>query len=184
MIKIPMIYFISGVSGVGKTSVLIHFKRLLPLSEFDIRDFDERGVPDGGGPAWHDNETLFWLNIAAENAMHNKSTIICGFQNPQRFKMVHNKMKHPSAKLFLLHASGDTIRQRLVGRYPTPESVQEINRASGVPLEEFIENNVSFASTLRTIFENEGALVVETDNKTSEEVAKEIVGDVLTLSLI
>jgi isoleucyl-tRNA synthetase len=42
------IYFISGVSGVGKTSTLEQLKKILPQSAFDVRDFDERGVPEFG----------------------------------------------------------------------------------------------------------------------------------------
>lgn len=61
------IYFVSGVSGVGKTSTLEQLKKLLPANIFDVRDFDERGVPDGGGPLWHNNETHHWLDVAALN---------------------------------------------------------------------------------------------------------------------
>ena len=175
MKKIPEVYFISGVCGTGKTSTLAHLKKLLPADLFDIRDFDERGVPDGGGLEWHNGETSYWLQIASENAKQGKSTIICGFANPEIFKNVHKKEKHPPAQLFLLHASGETIRQRLLGRYPTDESVKEINRASGVPLNEFVENNIAYAPELRSIFEKEGSPIIDTDAKTSEEVAQEIV---------
>jgi broad-specificity NMP kinase len=179
MYKVPQVYFISGVCGVGKTSVLGHLKKILPLDAFDICDFDERGVPDGGGRVWHDNETLHWLDVATDNATKNKSTIICGFANPERFKEVHQKEKHLPATLVLLHASSDVLRNRLLGRYPTPESVAEIHRASGQPLDVFVEGNVSFAPELRTIFEKEGEPIIDTDGKTAEEVAKEIVKDIL-----
>lgn len=172
--KGPEVYFISGVCGVGKSSVLKHLKALLPADRYDIRDFDERGVPDGGGLEWHNNETLYWLEAAKENAKVGKSTIIGGFAEPERFKKVY-KTEHPKATLFLLHASGDTLRKRLYGRYPTSESIKEINRASGVPLDEFVANNVSYAPELRTIFEKEGAPIIETDTLSSEEVSKEIV---------
>ncbi len=175
MQKDQKVYFISGVCGVGKSSVLKYLKKLLPVNLYDVRDFDERGVPDGGGLEWHNNETLYWLGIATENARNNMSTIICGFAEPERFKKVYKKEQHPPALLFLLHASSDTIRQRLLGRYPTSESVHEIRRASGVPLNEFVENNVSYAPELRTLFEKEGAPIIDTDVKTSEEVAQEIV---------
>lgn len=175
----PQVYFISGVCGTGKSSTRTHLKEILPTASFDVRDFDERGVPDGGGPAWHDKETEHWLDVAAENAKRGVSTIVCGFAEPERFKKVHKKEKHPQATLFLLHASSDTIRKRLLGRYPTLESVKEINRASGVPLNEFVENMISFAPQLRTIFEKEGMPIIETDTKTSREVAQEIAGAIL-----
>jgi len=174
MQKNPQVYFISGVCGVGKSSVSKHLKEILPINEYDIRDFDEKGVPDGGGYEWHDNETLCWLEIANKNAKDKKSTIICGFADPTRFWTIHNKQKHIPAKLFLLNASAKTIRNRLIGRYPTAESIQEINRASGVQLDKFIENNISYALILYNIFKKENLPIIEADAKTPIEVAREI----------
>ena len=42
------IYFISGVSGVGKTSVMMELKKI-EGAFFDVHDFDERGVPAAAG---------------------------------------------------------------------------------------------------------------------------------------
>lgn len=169
------IYFISGVCGVGKTSTLLHLKKILSGDLYDVRDFDERGVPDGGGQIWHDGETKHWLKIAAANAKNGKSTVITGFTNPDQFKTVYDIDKNIPAQIILLNASGNTIRTRLYGRYPTPESMQEIHRASGISLDAFVENNTSFAPTLRTIFERNGFPIIETDDRTSEEVAQEVV---------
>lgn len=169
----PKIYFISGVSGVGKSSVMKDLKDLLPQDKFNIRDFDEFGVPDGGGDAWHSNATLNWLDISAENAKQGKSTIICGFNEPERVRKVH-QAHHPSFELILLHASSETIKKRLLGRYPTKESEKEIERASGGTLEKFIENNMTYSPTMRALFEKENCFIIETDTKTPTEVAKEI----------
>ena len=174
MQKNPQVYFISGVCGVGKSSVLKHLKEILPVDEYDIRDFDERGVPDGGGQEWHNNETLYWLEVANENAKHKKSTIVCGFADPTIFWTIHNTDKHLPATLFLLNASAETIRNRLMGRYPTPESIQEINRASGIQLDKFIEGNISYAPVLYNIFKQENSPIIETNTKTPLEVAQEI----------
>ncbi len=174
MSKAPQAYFISGVSGVGKSSAMKSLKATLPADAFDLRDFDERGVPDGGGPAWHDAETSHWLEVAGENAKQRKSTIISGFQNPEKFKTLYDPTRHVPATLILLNASGETIRKRLLGRYPTAESVKEINRAAGMPLEQFVEQCVAFAPTLRNIFERAEAPIIETDGKTPEEIAQEI----------
>ncbi len=171
----PKIYFISGVCGVGKTASLKELKKKLSETDYDIRDFDERGVPDGGGPKWHTEETLNWLKIATENATNGKSTIVCGFQNPEDFNKLYDHTEKIPATLILLNASSDTIHQRLLGRYPTKESILEINRASGVPLDKFVADIISFAPTLRDIFKNENYPIIETDNKTQEQVANEII---------
>ena len=45
------IYFISGASGVGKTSVIKHLKGILP-ENYEVHDFDETGVPDDADHIW------------------------------------------------------------------------------------------------------------------------------------
>ncbi len=170
----PKIYFISGVSGVGKSSALEHLKKLLPQDKFDIRDFDERGVPAGGGSAWHKKETANWLSVGTENARLGKSTIICGFNEPKRVRLVQDET-HPVVELILLHASGDIVRKRLLGRYPTKESEKEIERAAGKPLIQFAEECATYAPKLRDIFSKEGCRIIDTDTKTPLEVAQEIV---------
>ena len=177
-------YFISGVCGVGKSSVLVHLKEILPTDKFDVRDFDERGVPDGGGPAWHNVETLHWLMIAAENAKAGKSTIVCGFENPEDFRKLFKEGEHLTVALILLDASSDILRARLSGRYASPDSVKEINRASGVPLGKFVEDNISFAPKLRAIFEEEGSPIIDTDNKSPDEVAREIVETIINTNSV
>lgn len=169
------IYFISGVSGVGKTSTLEHLKKILPQNAFDVRDFDERGVPDGGGSVWHDNETRHWLDVAMSNAKIGKSTIISGFTNPEQFKKIHKPESDIPAQIILLDVSPDILRKRLYGRHMTPESKKEIERAAGVSLNNFVEQCVSFAPKLHSIFEQNGFPIVNTDNKTPEMIAQEIV---------
>lgn len=169
------IYFISGVSGVGKTTTLKHLKNMLDSSLYDVRDLDERGVPDGGGFEWLNNETRYWLDVAKENAKKGKSTIICGFANPELFEKVYKKDEDIPAVIILLHASPQIIRTRLEQRHTTPESIQEIERAAGVSLEQFIQNNTSFSPELKKIFETRNLPIVDTDNKTPEEVVEEII---------
>ncbi len=171
MNTVPKAYFISGVSGVGKSSVISHLKELLPTNAFDIRDFDERGVPDGGGPVWHDAETLHWFDVAKQNANDGKSTIITGFANPEKLFQICTDT-HPLVELILLHASGETIRKRLLGRYPNLESVMEIERAAGTTLPKFVENCVSYAPKLRELCEKAGCSIIDTNHKTPKEIAE------------
>ena len=169
------IYFISGVCGVGKTSAVKCLKKMVSTDKYDIHDFDERGVPDGGGPVWHDAETRFWLETAATNAKEGKDTIISGFANPDQFKKVYRSGTDIPAQLILLTSSDETLRTRLQNRHSTPATIKEINRASGVSLDTFIEDNVSFTPTLRTIFKNNHFPIIDTNGKSPEEVAREII---------
>ncbi|RJQ31045.1 hypothetical protein C4572_03180 [Candidatus Parcubacteria bacterium] len=49
-------YFLTGVSGAGKTAVIQPLKALLGVG-FEVHDFDERGVPDNAGHEWRFEET-------------------------------------------------------------------------------------------------------------------------------
>lgn len=169
------IYFISGVCGVGKTSVLGYLQDKLDKKKYDMRDFDERGVPDGGGLEWLKKETRHWLNIAKDNAKEGKSTIVCGFANPELFSDVHQEGVDISAQIILLDASADTIRIRIKKRHDTPKSIKEIERAAGVSLNEFIESNAKFSTEFREIFEKRNLPIIQTDNLTPEEVSQEVV---------
>lgn len=169
------IIFISGVSGVGKTSVKDHLKSLLSPELVDVRDLDERGVPDGGGIAWLLSETRHWLDVAKTNAQEDKDTIICGFANPELFEQVYNKENDIPAEIILLDASSGVIEQQLRGRHTTHESLREIERAAGKPFDEFVAGCVSFAPTLRAIFEKHSYPIIDTDNKTPSEVAQKII---------
>lgn len=168
------IYFISGVSGVGKTSTLEYLKKILPQGTFDVRDFDERGVPDGGGSKWHDDETRYWLDVATSNAINAKNTVVSGFINPEQFKKIYNTDKDIPTQIILLDVSADVLRKRLYSRHAAPESKLEIERAAGVPLDEFVEQCVSFLPKLRLIFEQNNFPIVDTDNKTTEVIAQEV----------
>ncbi|MFH1472925.1 MAG: AAA family ATPase [bacterium] len=169
------IFFISGVSGVGKSSTMECLKKLLPEDRYDVRDLDERGVPDGGGLEWLNNETRYWLDVAKKNASDGKSTIICGFANPELFKEIYKQDEDIPAQIILLHASGEVLRKRLRNRYSTPESIKEIERASTLSLDKFIENNIEFAPKFREICEKYQCPIIETDYKTPVEIAEEIV---------
>lgn len=169
------IYFISGVSGVGKTSTMNYLKDKLPSDGYDIIDMDERGVPDGGGLEWLNKETRHWLGVAKQNASSGKSTIICGFANPESFKEVYKQDEDVPAQIILLHASENILENRLRNRHSTPESIKEIERAAGIPVDQFIKNNMEFAPKFRKIFEEHRYPIIETDDKTPEEVVKEII---------
>ena len=79
-------------------------------------------------------------------------------------------------KFILLDANEGTIEQRINGRYKTEESKKELKRATNCTVEKFIKNNTSFLATLRNICEkDERCNVVDTINKSSENVAKQVI---------
>ncbi len=169
----PKIYFISGVSGVGKSSLIPHLRALLPVDRYDVHDLDERGVPDGGGKAWHDKEMRHWIDVGNENATKGISTIICGFAQPEGLAEVGLEGDLEVCPV-MLDASDDTLRSRLIGRHTTPQSIAEIERASGKPVSEFIDKMVADAPLVRDLFKKHSCTIVNTDGKTPLETAGEI----------
>jgi len=170
----PKIYFVSGVCGVGKSAVIPHLKNFLPKDRYDVRDFDERGVPDGANHAWRKSEVKKWLEIGTEAAQRGVSTIICGFVKKKDFEE-EEKEDSLEIEVILLDADAKTIRKRLVGRYSKDGVFDETQKVIGKPVNEFIESNVYYCPIMRKESVEDGAKIIDTSNLTPEEVAKRVV---------
>lgn len=166
------IYFVTGVSGIGKTT-LIQYLRPLLGNGFEIHDFDERGVPNNAGRQWRLDETQYWINLGLKNFDKGIRTIICGFARP-------SEQNNPSVYFILLDADEETIQQRLWSRYQTPESIAIIEKVSGKSIEQFIQDNMNFLRVMKTEAIQHGIPIINTNRVAPQgvaaEVAKQIVG--------
>ena len=170
---LPKLFFITGVCGAGKSSVLQFLKKMLPNDAYDVRDFDSRGVPNNATREnWRFPETKHWIALANENAKKGITTIITGFANPEELPLLRSE-NDIETECILLDASKETIRARLTKRN-TPEALADLERVVGGSADAFIENNISFASKLRTICEEHHCAIIETDDISPEEVAMKI----------
>jgi broad-specificity NMP kinase len=169
----PKIYFISGVCGVGKSSLIPHLKNILPTDKFDVRDFDERGVPDGADRNWRKGEVKNWLEVGKLSALEGISTVVCGFVKRTDFEEASNK-NIPEIKTVLLDADSKTIRERLAGRYSVNGIFDETKKVIGKPVTEFIESNVYYCDIMRKECMEEGWDVIKTPGLTPEEVARKV----------
>lgn len=163
--------FVTGVSGVGKTTVIDHLKPLLG-ADFELHDFDERGVPDNVDRQWRIDETKHWTELGLENSGKGIRTIICGFARPSEIT------EDDSVGFILLDADEQTISRRLLNRYQVPGSVEGLERTVGKPLEQFVEENVNFASVLRDEAAGAGVKIIDTSEIPPEQVAQEIVEEI------
>jgi len=166
----PRIYFITGVCGAGKSTTIPYLKSLFNGKDYDIHDFDERGVPENVDRKWRMKETEYWISLGEENIKNNISTIICGFANPK--EAIHNNKDY--IKFILLDADNETIKQRLGKRYCDEKGVEELKRTSGETPEEFIRANIRYTSKFRKICKQYGCKIIDTTNLTPEEVTKQI----------
>lgn len=109
-----LIIFITGVSGVGKSSVVPKLRELMP--SFAIHDFDEVGVPEDVDVAWRLKTTDHWLKQAKENMSQGKSTIICGVSKPEEV-LDSSEFSHTlNLRFGLIKISDSLIRERLTER--------------------------------------------------------------------
>lgn len=168
-----MMYFISGVNGVGKSSVMPHLRTLLPESEFTIVDFDSRGVPDGADRSWRIAEATHWAGEGTKASAAGKKLIVCGFVKPQDFADLPEEIRS-EIKILVLDADEETVRARLVGRY-TKDGVFDPNqRVIGKPVTEFIDGNVWYAKKMREESAEDGLPIIDTSGLSPMEVAQQI----------
>lgn len=172
--KSNKIYFISGVCGSGKTTQIPHLKKLLQTGKYDIRDFDEFGVPAGGGREWLISETRKWLGIGTENARKGISTIICGFARPMDIDNLKEEGM-PEIEVILLDADSKVIRSRLIERYSKNGVFDEHQTVVGMPVNDFIESNVNYVNTMRAECMNARCPIVDTTLLGPEAVARLVI---------
>lgn len=167
------IYFVFGVNGVGKTTLMQRLKQRLSDEYFCVYDFDERGVPNNADKSWRQAETLHWVNTAIVNAKNGKSTIVCGFLKIPEIQAALEGSKLES-RLCLLDADEAAIAQRIRGRYLTDESLRDLERTTGKTVEKFVSDNVWVSNKLRNAAQEARAHIIETSSKAPEKVADEV----------
>lgn len=172
IIIMSKIYFITGVCGVGKSAIMPYLSLLLPKEEYDVRDFDERGVPENANRDWRISEAKHWIEEAEKNI--SKKMVVCGFVKYPDFQDEVNE----KVVFILLDARPETIRQRLIKRYSKENVFDESQKVIGRPVNEFIESNVYILEQMRDMFKEKGC-IIETSDLTPERVAKEVADIIL-----
>jgi len=164
-------YFVSGVSGVGKTSSMEILKRDLP-EQYVVKDFDSRGVPKGGGRPWRLSETQYWIMEGKRIALDGKVLIVCGLANPEELAVME-ETKQVDVKVILLDAPGEVIAQRLNKRNSDQKVRAGLEQAVG-SVDAFIKGSSDFAPILRDICIAANVPVIDTADLTPDEVVTEI----------
>lgn len=113
--RLASIIFITGTSGAGKTTLRELLTAHLPPQHFVVYDVDQNGVPSNADQQWRQSITNYWLTKAHENALQNKSTIICGVTVPAEVLELSKCSKIP-IYFGLIKIADTIIRQRLQQR--------------------------------------------------------------------
>jgi broad-specificity NMP kinase len=173
------LFLITGVNGIGKTTLIKELTAKLDKNTFAIHDFDERGVPDNADKNWRQSETSHWVEVGKNNKKNGIATVVCGFM---KFTEIHDSLSlyDTEAKVCLLDANEAVITGRILGRYTTPESVMELDRTTGKTPEKFAADNVWVSSKFRTEAKEAGYFIVDTSKLSPAEVGEEISAWILT----
>lgn len=161
------IFFISGVNGVGKSSIIPYLNSLLPIEKFEIHDFDERGVPDKADSNWRISETKHWLDEGLSLAEKNKSLVVCGFVKLTDFPD-YNDLE---VIKILLSARPEIIRERLKKRYTKDGIFDESQKVIGKTINIFIDDNIYILDQMKKMFEQSNCPIIDTSKLSPEEVA-------------
>jgi RNase adaptor protein for sRNA GlmZ degradation len=164
------IYFITGVNGVGKSTLIPILEDRLDPAAFAIHDFDERGVPDSADSVWRLSETIHWVQAGEDNAKKGVSTVICGFVKAKEISQAAEE-SGAEIEVCLLEANDEAIEARIMSRYATPESLQELERTTGKTLEKFVQDNIWVAGKFREEAIQAGWLILNTSDLRPEQIA-------------
>jgi putative ribosome biogenesis GTPase RsgA len=173
-----MIYFITGSSGVGKSTLVKSLKDKL-LADFKVHDFDEVGVPHGADLSWRLATTRKWIETAKENSLNNISTIIVGLTHPDE---VNEIAVRESVKIsyVMLEVDDDELKKRLMAfRFSTPERIENLMKYEKVTPEEFFENNKRHVQKIKEEALGYDAIFIDTTHKSPEDVAGEVLQRIL-----
>ncbi len=170
------IFIVTGVNGIGKSTVIPEIIKRLDSTKYAVHDFDERGVPDNADKSWRETETIHWLEVANQNAEVNVVTIVCGFMKITDIEYAMSSIPHVKVEVCLMDGSSEVIIERLTQRYQTSESLVELKRTTGKTTEKFIEDNLWVSAKFREVAKERGFRIIDTSKKTPAEVADLIVG--------
>lgn len=151
----PNVYIVTGTSGAGKTTIIPDLRDL--LNDFVVYDGDSIQIKD------YNVAKCNWLRIARSNALSNIGTVICSTIVPENLVECDHLEYFENIFYINLEIEDDTVIKRLQNRNWNKE---------------MIDNYVHFSNWLKqnknTAF-NPPLHVINTEDKTPLEVAKEVV---------
>jgi energy-coupling factor transporter ATP-binding protein EcfA2 len=167
------IFFVIGSNGVGKSTLVDLLKRSL-ISDFEIHDFDERGVPNDANKSWRQTELLYWLTLSKQNLDREISTIICGFVKPiEILESSRNLEIEPI--VCLLDVVKSELELRLLKRYNSEIAINELMRTTGKSVEKFLQDSIYTSSLLRIESERCKFFILNTSLQSPQQVAEKVI---------
>lgn len=145
-------------------------KKLSP--DYDVHDFDERGVPDDVDSKWRQKETKHWLDVGVRNIKNGTSTIVCGLAIPEE---IYGMSKSKKIQIAFLDVSAKEISKRLKRRHDTPAKLKALQRVTRLTLTECIRDNIAHAKALRGQCRKYKCKVFNTSQTSPEKTVAKII---------
>ncbi len=124
-----MIIFITGASGVGKTTLIEYMKENNEDSRYAFYHFDSIGIPSGEEMAKYDNwqkQTTFeWIERLIESYTHDKVVFLEGSTSMTYIIEGFADNKFDNYKLALVDCLEEEMVSRLIHKRKQPELVSE-----------------------------------------------------------
>lgn len=169
------LFIITGVNGIGKSTVIPEIKALLDSATYEVHDFDERGVPDKVDTEWREAETTHWFKVTKKNSSKGINTVVCGFIKACDVDFAQDQEPDVEPRVILLDADPETISTRITNRYTTTDSLQELERTTGKTLEKFIQDNVWISTKFKEAAKKRDYPIVDTSKMNPKQVAEKLV---------
>jgi dephospho-CoA kinase len=122
MSKSKYIVWLTGASGVGKTTLLSHLKEKYSNSDWEFLKFDSIGVPSqeemvkeyGSGSNWQQAKTYEWIDKMAHEYPGKKLIVMDGQANLDFIKSGFEKVNFNDYKIILIDCEQEIMVKRLV----------------------------------------------------------------------
>jgi shikimate kinase len=167
--EIPSILFLSGASGVGKTSIVEKLKAQYHSSDnCAFVHFDSIGVPSpeemieqaGSGEKWQELTTYRWIEKITVECQDKKVVVIEGQVNLDFVEAACHKFEIARYLIVLIDCDWETIRERLVHNRQQPDLVNQDMK--------------NWATFLRKQAQRKNLPIIDTSHQTLEQVVRSV----------
>ncbi|AFY97046.1 AAA family ATPase [Chamaesiphon minutus] len=167
--EIPAIVFLSGASGVGKTSIVEKLKaHYHSFDDYAFLHFDSIGVPSpeemieqaGSGEKWQELTTYRWIEKITVKYQDKKIVVIEGQVNLDFIEAAFHKFEIARYFIVLIDCDWETMRERLIHNRQQPDLVNQDMK--------------NWATFLRKQAQRKDLPIIDTSHQTLEQVVRSV----------
>jgi broad-specificity NMP kinase len=169
-------FFITGASGVGKSTALRLVRDASTAQEqLRFRDIDDAGVPRGVDAAWRREQVAAWVELAARMRRDGLVLVLSGVVEPGDVDDAMPARPVVVPRFCLLHASAKVLAARLRERLSSPAAAADLVRVTGQAPQQYVEAVARHAAHLHSSFAGRGdTAVIDTSDLTPQQVAEAV----------